>query len=105
MDAGSIAPGAPRVRRALGWKRKVVWGLLVTAIAFGVPEMALRVCLFRVRIPAPATVYAWPAADAQMDDLGFFLQPDENCFYDLRPGARYSYRNSTMDVINAAGFR
>lgn len=93
------------VPRALSWRRKLFWGLLCTFVALGIPEIVLRLCLFRIRIPAPATVYAWPAADAQMNDLGFFLQPDEHCFYDLRPGVRYSYRNTPMDVINSAGLR
>jgi lysophospholipase L1-like esterase len=40
-----------------------------------------------------------------MADLGYFLQPDEACFYDLRPGSRYGYRDIAMDVINENGLR
>jgi lysophospholipase L1-like esterase len=70
-----------------------------------IPEIALRLCLFEVQLPPPATVCAWPAADAQMADLGYFLQPDPASFYDLRPGAQYGYRTAAMDTINRHGFR
>src|SRR5262245_24432140 len=40
-----------------------------------------------------------------MQDLGYFLQPDPHAFYDLRPGAQYSYFGTPMDTINPDGFR
>jgi lysophospholipase L1-like esterase len=94
-----------RSTRALSWHRKLIWGLLVSGVIVSLPEALLRLCLFEVPVPPPATLCAWPSADAQMTDLGYFLRPDMTCFYDLRPGARYSYEDGPADVINESGMR
>ena len=92
-------------RRVLSWKRKLFLGLLISGLVLCIPEVVLRICLFEIAVPEPAVVCAWPAADQDMQDLGYFLQPDKDCFYDLRPGARYTYLGTPMDNINSRGFR
>src|SRR5262245_61103169 len=94
-----------RSTRTLSWNRKLIWGLLLSGVILALHEAVLPLCLYEVPVPPPATLCAWPSADAQMTDLGYFLRPDETCFYDLRPGARYSYHNSVWDVVNESGMR
>ena len=78
---------------------------MVFVLVVGLPELLLRLILFRVDVPRPGTVCAWLAVDEELQDLSYFLMPDEHCFYDVRPGAHYSYFATPMDAINRDGFR